>query len=47
MTRDRASVRAVGHIAITGTGNDLSYIRLIKNPNGHKIRFAADRRSSQ
>jgi hypothetical protein len=39
-----SKMRAVGRIAITGTtGYDLSYIRLIKTPNGRKIRFAADR----
>jgi hypothetical protein len=37
-------MRAVGHIAITGTlGYDLSYIRMIPTPTGRKIRFATNR----
>ena len=37
-------MRAVGHIAITGTiGYDLSFIRLIPTPTGRKIRFVTNR----
>src|SRR5271154_593889 len=37
-------MRAVGHIAITGTlGYDCSYIRLIPTPTGRKIRFITNR----
>jgi hypothetical protein len=39
-----SKMRAVGHIAITGTiGYDVSYIRLIPTPNGRKIRFITNR----
>ena len=37
-------MRAVGHIAITGTiGYDVSFIRLIPTPTGRKIRFVTNR----
>jgi hypothetical protein len=37
-------MRAVGHIAITGTlGYDLSYVRMIPTPTGRKIRFVTNR----
>jgi hypothetical protein len=37
-------MRAVGHIAITGTlGYDLSFIRMIPTPTGRKIRFVTNR----
>jgi hypothetical protein len=37
-------MRAVGHIAITGTlGYDLSYIRMFPTPTGRKIRFITNR----
>jgi hypothetical protein len=39
-----SKMRAVGHIAITGTlGYDLSYIRMIPTPTGRKIRFVTNR----
>jgi len=39
-----SKMRAVGHIAITGTlGFDLSYIRMIPTPTGRKIVFATNR----
>ena len=39
-----SKMRAVGHIAITGTiGYDVSYIRMIPTPNGRKIRFITNR----
>ena len=39
-----AKMKAVGHIAITGTlGYDLSYIRMIPTPTGRKIRFITNR----
>jgi hypothetical protein len=37
-------MRAVGHIAITGTlGYDLSFIRLVTTPTGRSIRFVTNR----
>jgi hypothetical protein len=37
-------MRAVGHVAITGTlGYDCSFIRLIPTPTGRKIRFITNR----
>jgi hypothetical protein len=39
-----SKLRAVGHIAITGTlGYDLSYIRMVPTPTGRKIIFATNR----
>jgi hypothetical protein len=39
-----SKMRAVGHIAITGTlGYDLSYVRMIPTPTGRKIRFVTNR----
>jgi hypothetical protein len=39
-----SKMRAVGHIAITGTlGYDVSYIQMIPTPNGRKIRFVTNR----
>jgi hypothetical protein len=39
-----SKMKAVGHIAITGTlGYDLSYIRMIPTPTGRKIRFVTNR----
>lgn len=39
-----SKMRAVGHIAITGTlGYDLSYVRMISTPTGRKIRFVTNR----
>ncbi len=39
-----SKMKAVGHIAITGTlGYDVSYIRLIPTPTGRKIRFITNR----
>jgi len=39
-----SKMRAVGHIAVTGTiGYDISYIRMIPTPNGRKIRFITNR----
>jgi hypothetical protein len=39
-----SKMRAVGHIAVTGTiGYDVSYIRMIPTPNGRKIRFITNR----
>ncbi len=39
-----SKMRAVGHIAITGTiGYDVSYIHMIPTPNGRKIRFITNR----
>ena len=39
-----AKMKAVGHIAITGTlGYDLSYIRMTPTPTGRKITFATNR----
>jgi len=39
-----SKMRAVGHIAITGTlGFDVSYIQMIPTPNGRKIRFVTNR----
>src|SRR5271169_6522323 len=39
-----SKMRAVGHIAITGTlGYDLSYIRMVPTPTGRKIIFATNR----
>ena len=39
-----SKMRAVGHIAITGTlGYDLSYIRMFPTPTGRKIRFVTNR----
>jgi hypothetical protein len=37
-------MRAVGHIAITGTiGYDISYIRMTRTLNGRQIRFITNR----
>jgi hypothetical protein len=39
-----SKMKAVGHIAITGTlGYDLSYVRMIPTPTGRKIRFVTNR----
>src|SRR5271169_6032236 len=39
-----SKMRAVGHIAITGTlGYDLSYVRMVPTPTGRKIRFVTNR----
>lgn len=39
-----SKMRAVGHIAITGTlGYDLSYARMVPTPTGRKIRFVTNR----
>jgi hypothetical protein len=39
-----SKMKAVGHIAITGTlGYDLSYIRMIPTPTGRTIRFITNR----
>jgi hypothetical protein len=39
-----SKMRAVGHIAITGTiGYDVSYIRMTPTPNGRQIRFITNR----
>jgi hypothetical protein len=39
-----SKMRAVGHIAITGTiGYDISYIRMTPTPNGRQIRFITNR----
>jgi hypothetical protein len=39
-----SKMKAVGHIAITGTlGYDLSYIRMIPTPTGRRIRFVTNR----
>lgn len=39
-----SKMRAVGHIAVTGTlGFDVSYIQMIPTPNGRKIRFVTNR----
>ena len=39
-----SKMRAVGHIAITGTlGFDVSFIRMIPTPTGRKIRFVTNR----
>jgi hypothetical protein len=39
-----SKMRAVGHIAITGTlGYDLSYVRMVPTPTGRKIRFITNR----
>ena len=39
-----SKMRAVGHIAVTGTiGMDVSYIQVIPTPNGRKIRFVTNR----
>jgi hypothetical protein len=44
LVRALNKMRAVGHIAITGTlGFDLSYIRMIPTPTGRKIRFVTNR----
>src|SRR5580704_18910660 len=39
-----SKMKAVGHIAITGTlGYDLSYVRMVPTPTGRKIRFITNR----
>lgn len=39
-----SKMKAVGHIAITGTiGYDLSYIKLVNTPTGRQIRFVTNR----
>ena len=39
-----SKMKAVGHIAITGTlGYDLSYVRMVPTPTGRKIRFVTNR----
>jgi hypothetical protein len=39
-----SKMRAVGHIAITGTiGYDISFIRMTPTPNGRQIRFITNR----
>src|ERR1700681_4573854 len=39
-----SKMRAVGHIAVTGTlGYDVSYIQMIPTPTGRKIRFVTNR----
>jgi hypothetical protein len=39
-----SKMRAVGHIAVTGTiGMDVSYIQVIPTPNGRKIHFVTNR----
>jgi hypothetical protein len=39
-----SKMRAVGHIAVTGTlGFDVSYIQMIPTPNGRKVRFVTNR----
>jgi hypothetical protein len=39
-----SKIKAVGHIAITGTlGYDLSYVRMIPTPTGRNIRFVTNR----
>jgi hypothetical protein len=39
-----SKMRAVGHIAVTGTlGFDVSYIEMTPTPNGRKIRFVTNR----
>ena len=39
-----SKMKAVGHIAVTGTlGYDVSYIQVIRTPDGRKIRFVTNR----
>ena len=39
-----SKMKAVGHIAITGTlGYDLTYVRMMPTPTGRKIRFVTNR----